>query len=316
MTTGSARWSARPQQATTKAPGQAPARTVTGPESMPAPGPSRTSATSAGRVSRRRLEQLARALTDRDRAMLADLDAFGFLTTLQLEALHFYDHRTDAAAARICRRVLTRLSRDRLIERVDRRVGGFGAGSSASIWRLGVIGDRLRRLADDGPRARFKQPSSRFLDHRLAVADAVLRLTEQARSGAFELCVWHTEPTSWRPFAGGYGEPQQLKPDLFVVTASGDFEDHWFIEVDRATESLPTVLRKCEQYERYRRTGQEQAAAGLFPRVVWLVPDKARRDRVRAGIARSSALDERLFVVAVSDQLDQIIKQTEGGADV
>jgi len=71
-----------------------------------------------------------------------------------------------------------------------------------------------------------------------------------------------------------------LKPDLYAVTASGDYEDHWFCEIDRATESMPTLLKKCVQYEAYRRTGAEQDRLGVFPLVVWVVPDDAQADKL------------------------------------
>jgi len=59
----------------------------------------------------------------------------------------------------------------------------------------------------------------------------------------------------------GSGSRLTLKPDLYVLTAPrtnqqpSEFEDHAYIEVDRATESLPTLIRKCRQYETYRRSG-------------------------------------------------------------
>jgi Replication-relaxation len=94
-----------------------------------------------------------------------------------------------------------------------------------------------------------------------------------------------------------------LKPDLYAVTASRDFEDSWFIEVDRGTESLPTLLRKCGQYEEYRRSGVEQRDRQVFPLVLW------RRRMSGAGMCsgrrstRPPGLDRSLFRAATFDEL-------------
>ena len=285
------------------------------PESMRTGGVAPAPASEGGRrLSQDELDQLRAQLSDRDRAVLSDLGAYGFLTSTQIQTLHFHTYDKQEVAARITRRDLLRLRRTGLIEPLDRRIGGLRAGSASYIWRLGLLGDRLLRDPDD-PRARRKEPSLRFLEHRLAVAGTVCDLVTAARQGAFELLSMHPEPDTWRPFMTGYGAPEILKPDLFAITASGDFEDHWFIEVDRATESVPTVVGQCEQYERYRRSGTEQARVGLFPRVLWLVPDEHRRSRMRTAIARHRDLDDALFEVELQQHVASVIQQqtTKGG---
>jgi hypothetical protein len=262
-------------------------------------------------VSAERLHALSDRLSERDQAIIQTINGFGFMTTRQLQTVHFAHHETAQAAARICRRVLQRLAEHRLVEAVDRRVGGLLAGSDVTIWRVGVVGDRWLRLSSSTPRTRFKQPSARFLDHRLMVAGCYTALIARTHAGQLELISAVAEPDSWRPYLGPGGTPDTLKPDLYAVTASGDFEDHWFIEIDRATESVPTVLKKCRQYERYRRTGREQQRLGLFPRVVWVVPDQQRADQLTRAISASSELDTALHRVTVMvDFVDLIV----GGA--
>jgi hypothetical protein len=107
---------------------------------------------------------------------------------------------------------------------------------------------------------------------------------------------------SWRRFLGIGGESRLLRPDLAVVTAQGDYQDHWFIEVDLRSEHPPTVVRKCHLYEDYRRSGNEQDAHGLFPRVLWVVPNQQRADKLTAAIA-DAKLDPDLFRVVTTDQL-------------
>jgi hypothetical protein len=254
------------------------------------------------RVSRRQLLHIERDLSDRERAVLGSVERFHFLTTGQLQLLHFTDHASSASAGRVCRRALHRLADLRVIEALERRIGGIRAGSAAYIWRVGPIGDRLLRDATDGP-ARRKEPSPRLLDHTLAVAACYCELVVAARQGAIELLEATPEPGSWRRYLGPGGSREVLKPDLHAVTASGEYEDHWFVEVDRATESLPTVLKQCALYEAYRRTGQEQAARGVFPRVLWVVPDERRATQLRSAIGRARQLDLDLFRVTTVDDL-------------
>lgn len=315
MTDHSHRHSVRVDRTPPVTAGQMAVRAASAPESRSPSWPAAMSAPKVPkRVSEEQLQQAAAYLRPRDWAVLADLKAFGFLTAANLQTLHFHNYANLEVAQRITRRDLRRLWLTGLIEPLQRRIGGLRAGSASYVWRLSAAGDRLLRGPDE-PRARHKEPSLRFLDHRLCVATAVCVLTAAAHDGAFELLHAVPEPATWRRYATGYGPPEILKPDLFVVTAAGDFEDHWFIEVDRGTESTPTVITKCEQYERYRQTGTEQASAGLFPRVLWLVPDEHRVDQLRRALRRSRQLDTALFPVARQDELVETIKQLiqEGG---
>ncbi|MDQ1743469.1 MAG: hypothetical protein QOE23_1808 [Pseudonocardiales bacterium] len=262
-----------------------------------------------GRLSRGQAERVARSLGDRDRAILDSVAAHRLLTTVQIERFHFMGHQSPEAAARICRRVLHRLHELRVIEHLDRRVGGVRAGSASYVWRVGLIGDRLLRTDPDQPRARRKEPSLRWLEHCLAIADTHLMLRDLTTSAAIELLQVQTEPACWRT-AASFGD-RILKPDLLAVTAAGDYEDHWYIEVDRATESLPTLLRKCAQYEDYRRTGTEQQEHGVFPLVVWIVPDDIRAGKLRAAITASRSLDSDLYRICTPASFPEIIT---GGA--
>lgn len=269
-------------------------------------------ASAEGRTSRGQADRLARSLAERDRAILGSVAAHRFLTTQQIERLHFSDHTSPEAASRICRRVLQRLHQLRVLEHLDRRVGGVRAGSASYVWRVGLLGDRLLRLESSAqPRGRRKEPSLRHLEHCLAIADTHLTLRDLAASNRIELLQLQTEPRCWRTAdTSGFGG-SVLKPDLYAVTASGDYEDHWFCEIDRATESLPTLLRKCGQYEAYRRTGSEQDRLGVFPLVVWIVPDQARAAKLKTAVRSSRNLDADLYRICIPATFAAVIT---GGA--
>ena len=53
------------------------------------------------------------------------------------------------------------------------------------------------------------------------------------------------------------------------------------MEVDLATESLPSIAKKLKRYVDYQDTGAEQERlSGVFPRVLWHCPDPERRQRL------------------------------------
>ncbi|WP_018599352.1 replication-relaxation family protein [Mycobacterium sp. 155] len=253
-------------------------------------------------------------LSDRDRAILQSVDDHQFLTVHHLEALNF-NAITPAARSRITRRVLARLRDLRVLDTLERRVGGSRAGSQGLIYHVGVAGDRLlERPVRRGARLRY-EPSARFLAHRLAVADAHVGLIEADRRSQIELVASAAEPRTWRRFTGLGTARHILKPDLFAETATtDDLVRAWFIEIDLGTEHIPTLLTKCHEYEAYRQTGIEQDRHGSFPLVIWSMthPDPAKAHRRRQALADAIAKDRRLpsalFRIVAPEQLLPLIR--------
>jgi hypothetical protein len=259
-----------------------------------------------GTLGVRRLTVLASA---RDLAILETVAAHRLVRTRHVYELHFWNHASYASGIRACTGVLARLESHRLIRRLSRPVGGVGGGSSSTVWALDVAGDRLLRHHQGSERGRRHnfEPSTYFLAHTLAIADIRVQLEQAARAGAFELLGVACEPNNWRSFPGELGKATSLKPDLALVTAAGDFEDHWFLEVDLGTELTETLIKKSVLYERYRASGREQAVHRVFPRVIWIMNDVARADRLRHLIAAHPELDARLFTVATFDQFPHVM---------
>lgn len=240
-------------------------------------------------------------LSGRDLAIVGQVADLRLMTARQIEIIHFAptDHENAAAAARACRRTLERLHREQLLVRLERRIGGARAGSASFIYALGPIGHRV--LALSTPRPRFREPSATFADHTLAVTQLVVDLTTHARAGRCDLLVCQPEPVCWRTFSLA-GAPAVLRPDLFVAIGVDEFEYRWFCEIDRGTEHLPALLRKCRTYEQYYASGREQAAHGTFGQVCWIVPTKARAERLSAAIHADRRLTDALFSVVTVDR--------------
>jgi len=245
-------------------------------------------------LTSRRMRELEAALSEREHAVIADVDRLGVLSGRQLRALHYAN--TDAGR-RLCRLDLARLVESRCLARLGRRVGGVRAGSEGFVYAMGLTG---RRLVDPN-RTRWwarTTPGAAFLRHALSLGDLYVGLCAEGQAGRVSLVAFDAEPTCWRRFAGPGGARLVLKPDAYVVIDSGEFEDHFFIEIDCATESAPRIIQKARVYVRYWQSGREEIRLGLFPLVVWVVPTERRQQQLVSALATLDPAVWQLFTVA------------------
>jgi hypothetical protein len=247
----------------------------------------------------KRADALRAQLSDRDLAVLTDVGRVRLLSARQIERLHFRTG-SERTQARRSRRSLERLHALGLLHRFDRRVGGVRAGSAGYVYGLTGLGQRVMNLPGPagGQRTRRPwEPSTPFFSHVLAISEVYVRLREMDRAGLHELVNFDAEPACWRPYLGLGGQGLTLKPDAYYVTAGGAFEDHVFLELDRATESLTVVRRKAQAYVDYWHRGLEQQHHGVFPEVRWLVPTDHRREAIVKTLSELPAENWPLFTV-------------------
>lgn len=253
---------------------------------------------SRGYFTPSRLAELERGLSKRDRAVLATVARLRLVTGDQLGRLHYVE-----TTARQRRRALARLVERRLLVVLDRRVGGVRAGSDGLIYAVDIAGHQLTR-SDNGAARRAQRPvtpGALFTRHVVMVSELYVRLRQAERSGSCELLSFDTEPAGWRSFAGRGGARSVLKPDANARIGVGAYEDSWFLEVDLGTESSATLDRKLAVYRAYWRSGREQASRGVFPRVLWLVPNERRHAVVSDACARQPRDAWTLFMVTLYD---------------
>lgn len=253
------------------------------------------------------LTRLADELPERDRAALEVIGAHRYLTTHQIQRFVCIGHTSDQSAARTARALTRRLSEQGLLRPMERRIGGLHPGSAATVWQLAPAGHKLLRREGSGYRTHL--PSPRFLSHCLAVADVHLGIRTLPGQAGITAVHTETEPTCWRRYSGQGGEPRWLQPDLFASISTAAYDDHWFVEVDLGTESLPTLLSKCRQYEAYRATGIEQDRLGAFPVVLWVLLREQRIEPLRAALVRSSTLDPALHHLVRPSEVRQVLEQ-------
>lgn len=160
------------------------------------------------RISASRLRGIASQLSVRDLAVLASVERYRFLTTAHLQAFHFTSHQTAESAARTCRRVLARLRSLRVLGVLARRIGGIRSGSEGMVYYVDTVGDRILREQQPGrPRKRPEEPSARFLDHTLAIADLAVDILNQAKSRGAEVVRLAPEREATRRYTDHLGTP-------------------------------------------------------------------------------------------------------------
>ncbi|MDX6608573.1 MAG: hypothetical protein QOF85_498 [Solirubrobacterales bacterium] len=231
------------------------------------------------RVTPQRLAHLEETLTPRDRAIIGMLDRLRVATTEQLRRVCFAD-LTEGSAARQAPALLASLVERQVVVKLARQVGGVRAGSRAAVWSLDVAGQRLASVCGPAGGRALRQPwtpSLSFLAHRLAVSECFAALSERAQAGDADLLDFDAEPLAWRRYASPFGGTRTLKPDAFVRLGVGRIERGAFVEIDRDTESRPTLAKKLRAYRHYWETGREQERRGYFPRVVFAVPSEERK---------------------------------------
>ncbi|MCX4742793.1 replication-relaxation family protein [Streptomyces antibioticus] len=226
----------------------------------------------------------------------------------QLQSLLVVDG-SPAARTRRAQLLLTRLTKLGLVTRFSRTIGGIRAGSSGFIYGLSGLGQAV--LDTGGPRGgrrrRVWEAKPYFQDHMLAVSELYVQLVAQHRLGQGDLLAYDAEPAAWRHFTGPGGELVQVKPDAYVRIGTSTFERSSFIEVDLATEGLPTIQKKSQRYIDYWRSGMEQQWHGVFPKVVWLVQNEQRADKIKAVIKKLASDTHALFDVGLLAKAPQLL---------
>jgi hypothetical protein len=259
------------------------------------------------RITNASLAALADQLSERDRAILADLERTRVLTGAQLQRLHFAPINQDSRA-RDRRRVLQRLTDLGLVSTLDRRIGGIRAGSAGHVYTLAPVGRRLQALQRGqqliGRLRHPRTPGAPFLNHALAISDIYVTLIETSRHHDFHVSTFQGEPACWHPT--GHNN-QYLHPDAYLVLATSAHQDCWWLEVDQATESLPRIKRKCSSYLDFLVHGGVGPDA-VPPRILFSAPDPQRVQAIKNTITKLTTTEtEHLISVTTHEDADKFL---------
>jgi Replication-relaxation len=263
------------------------------------------------RVSQRGLVGVRTSLSERDSAIIDDLDRVRLLTARQVERLHFSEGSA-LTQARRARRTLERLTRDDVLHRFQRQIGGVRAGSAGYVYGLSGLGQRLAEGAGPagGDRNRRPwEPSGQFMQHVLAVSELYVALRQAETEKHLDLLTFDAEPASWRWDTNSRGT--SVKPDAFISVGVGRYEELRFVEVDLATESRTIITRKAKAYVDYWQSGAEQQASGAFPSVLFMAETAERVDALVRVLSGLPADTGQLFQVGLLANVVGLIRGSD-----
>ncbi len=247
------------------------------------------------------VEWVAERLSDRDGQIIEAVNRLRLVSGSQLERLCFSSLAGHARTV-VRGRVLRRLVQWQVLALLPRRIGGAARGSAGAVFALGVVGTRLctERQAATNAASRVRHPGApteRSIRHTLAVSEVCVGLVERARTEGVHIAAFEAEPASWWPNGvGGF-----IKPDAYAILTWGNVREHWWIEVDLATESLPIMKRKLMAYVDFVERGQF-GPHGLIPRVLVSTVTPERRAALHSIVTRLPEPAAALFVVLVDSE--------------
>lgn len=246
------------------------------------------------------------ALSENQRELLELLHTHRFATSRQLTRFTLPRYRSANSAHRQTLRHLAGLEEQRLVTRLERRIGGWQRGSDVAVWSPTTTG--LRLLTGSTRRQRPQAVSTTFLAHTLATAEVCLVVTEAVREiGGVRMSLTQ-EPNCWRNFPSPAGGLVTLRPDLAATITSPEYTDHYFLEVDRATENPARVIRTTRQYLAYQQSGIGQETLGVFPAVIWIVPHAKRQAQLTRHLSTEPGVPGDLWLVITLDQLPELVQ--------
>jgi hypothetical protein len=234
-------------------------------------------------------------LAARDRQIVTLVDRFGQLSSAHICSLVFSSN----ASSTPCDRALKRLVNEKMLARVERArlVGGVRGGSGSYVYQLGRAG-----WAVVGREGRY-YGSSVVNYHSLAIADTYVALRTAEHDGWLQVLDYGTEPDCWAVVGG-----QELKPDLYAELAlmSSGIKLAAWLEVDLGTERQRQIKDKLQRYwNAYQRADESELP--VFPLVLFLVPDEARRREVEAVVDRGPEEGQALFRVVEQSSFPQVL---------
>lgn len=265
-----------------------------------------TAAQPPKRVRANHVAWVRERMSERDWKILELVNRLHLVTGLQVERVIFTPLSPNSRIVARSR-TLSRLVCWRILSRLPRRVGGPKRGSSVAVYALDSAGQWLlnERANHSTERAMIRRPGTpgeRFTAHTLAVSELYVQLVEAEQARLLRVRTFQAEPASW----WSTGRGGWLKPDTYFVVSNSRSDYLWWAEIDRATESLPTIERKLRAYLDFEHQGLA-GPRGALPRVLIAVPDERRRTAVSEVVARLPEPARELFTVVVASMAVDVV---------
>ncbi len=237
------------------------------------------------------------SLQPRDLDVLQSLFESRLATREHLAQLHF------AGSYEAAQNRLKKLRDGRLLKASP---AGIGKPEILSLALAGFDALKAHRRLERYPRFtrelfEDRKPLSPItIEHELAVMNVKAAFVREARSGWEHLTV--REFITW-PLLYSFGafvshhstERQEIKPDSFIELELPE-RLRFFLEVDRGSEKLDTILRKCHGYQDFYQSGGMAARCGVRDprdapfRVIFSVESEARRNNIAEALLREGSI--------------------------
>ena len=94
------------------------------------------------------------------------------------------------------------------------------------------------------------------------------------------------------------------------MVSNGDIEDSYAVEVDQATESVPTLRRKLMTYVNLAAGDESGPGGAPLPRVLVTVPNERRLAVVRELVRGLPDPAEALVAITIQDHAVPLVVQT------
>ncbi len=257
-----------------------------------------------GTIKRRRDHRLAQPnrmrLTERDRQIIEAVHRFRVLRQDQVQSLFFGGKST-------AQRALARLYDHGFLER---KFVPVIYGRSPTLYVLDRRGAELLR-AERGYDELVWYPSSRelksdFLEHTCAINDVRVAVTVAAREQGYDLFTWQSEADMKSDYdrvslrtSSGKTQIMPIVPDSYFALATPRGRTHFFLEVDRGTETSERFKTKVRAFLAYYTSGGYERRFGTRSlRVLTVVPGARRLANLKA--VTEAAGGERSFWFALS----------------
>lgn len=230
-------------------------------------------------------------LQERDIAILEDFLVCRIMTTSQAAAL-FFDGRAEAAKKRMQRLKAAGLLAERPRKAADPAVLYLTKQGISLLGERGVL-ERYPNLGV-AALARRASVSPLTIHHELAVMDARVAVHSALKGQATRTLVEFSTWPKLHEFESetARGIPLVVRPDGFVrireTDTQGVSEHAFFVEVDRSSESLDTLVQKAAAYLNYYRSGGfavrcggNRSDAAKYPfRVLFILKTEERRNNL------------------------------------
>ena len=144
------------------------------------------------------------------------------------------------------------------------------------------------------------------VEHELAVMNVKAAFVREARTNWENLVV--REFVTW-PLLYSFkayvshdsAERQEIKPDAFIEIEMPQLQ-RFFLEVDRGSEKLDTIMRKCHGYQHFYESAGMAARYGVREpkeapfRVIFSVESEARRNNIAEALVRESSILQLVWI--------------------